>query len=197
MLTSRGGKIARVTLPDGKVIRKRCEGREFTHVVICHHKVVGWGWFRFCESEAEAQQVRDVDVPASQAAWGFTEVRIVPCEMVHPWEDTDAPPHHERRNRMANWKYKINLKEEWKAAQAGEMTIQQLAQRVRHLLGRLPVAKTDATLAALIEDFQGIVDDPYTDADDFDEVWAQLYDWGDTVLEATWPTTKLCWIGTF
>lgn len=98
---------------------------------------------------------------------------------------------------MANWKYKINIKAEWEDAQAGKLTIQDLAKATRTRLCALPAYKSDGDLIDICQALEGIADDKEATADDFDGVWASLYDWGDTVLVADWPPTKMCWIGTF
>lgn len=98
---------------------------------------------------------------------------------------------------MANWKYKINIKEEWKAAQSGELTIQELAKAAHSRLRALPAYQPGSDLEDICDGLLDIAEDPNATADDFDLVWSDLYDWGDTVLERTWPTTKMCWIGTF
>lgn len=91
MLKSRGGDTAIAILPDGKTMLNRRCTKFFTHVVICSHvKVGGWGWFRWCESQEEAETCVAIEVPKSEAAWGFTETRIIECHMVAPWEVEEA-----------------------------------------------------------------------------------------------------------
>lgn len=91
MLRSRGGDTAIAILPDGeRILNSRCT-EIFTHVVASNHVRVGWGWFRWCKSREEAEACIQIEVPESEAARGFTEVRIIECQMVAPWEVEDAP----------------------------------------------------------------------------------------------------------
>ena len=97
---------------------------------------------------------------------------------------------------MATWKYKINVKEEWKKAQNDEISLQELAGLIATKLETLPCYK-DEDLQTIVEDLENFSEDPSGTKDDFDYVWEAVYDWGDTILKDGWPQTRMCWIGTF
>lgn len=89
-LTSRGGQTGVAYAPDGTRFLNKRSGKIFTHVVVTKHKnFKNYGWFKWCESLEEAILCKEVDVWKSEASWGFTDVAIVDCKMVHPWEISD------------------------------------------------------------------------------------------------------------
>ena len=48
----------------------------------------------------------------------------------------------------------------------------------------------------LVAAFAWLAKDPASDANDFDAVMAELYDWADTPLDGHWNGRKLCWVKT-
>jgi hypothetical protein len=101
---------------------------------------------------------------------------------------------------MANWKYKINVKDEFQAAQRGELTFRDVARVACKQLTALPVYQTDDELMDIVETLEAVAEDTEADADDFDYVWNDLYDWADQNVGydtgSIW-SSKMCWIGTF
>lgn len=98
---------------------------------------------------------------------------------------------------MANWLHHLDISKEWKQVQEGEITVAQLAQAIADKLdGLFPKAADGrAHVSKLMRDFAASGSD---DADEFDNIMAVLYDWGDTTLSVgKWPPDKLCWINTW
>lgn len=92
-LTSRGGKTAIVYTPTGKILQYRRCKNIYTHVVLTQHKKVDigeYGVFKWCKSLEEAISCKEKDVWNSEASWGFTNVVVVECKMINPWEVESA-----------------------------------------------------------------------------------------------------------
>lgn len=90
-LGSRGGQTGVVYTPFGKrILNKRCK-EHYTHVVLTKHKNLGddHGYFKWCRSLEEANQCKNFDIWNNETSWGFYDVVIVECQMVHPWEIID------------------------------------------------------------------------------------------------------------
>lgn len=58
----------------------------------------------------------------------------------------------------------------------------------------LGIDHVDEERRRLIEEFECFTKLDDRDWDDFDELLDELYDWGDIVVEDTWPYRKVCWI---
>ena len=97
---------------------------------------------------------------------------------------------------MANWKYRLELKEDWQAAKAGELQPHELAQNIIAKAEKLPTYETDDALLDIMIDFDFITEE--STWDDFDDVLEQLYDWADQDVPpySIWPKNKMCWIAT-
>lgn len=101
---------------------------------------------------------------------------------------------------MANWQRTLNVVVEWKQAQAREITPQQLAKAIADRLEKLKsfnIEHIDTTRDDLVGAFESLADDESATFDDFDLVWRELYDWGDTKLDSAFGGKKVCWIKTF
>jgi hypothetical protein len=96
---------------------------------------------------------------------------------------------------MAHWLHKIDCKEEWQQARSGEITAHELALKVAIKLEALSCFWRDIELRNIVDDLKNLPED--ADFNDFDSVYDALCDWGDATVEASWPPTKMCWIGTF
>jgi hypothetical protein len=100
---------------------------------------------------------------------------------------------------MANWKYTLNVKNEWEATKAGDMTLQAFAAFVVKKLDRLGI-KDDEELLGIVDELSDIAQDEEADVEWFDNVWSSLYDWADQSVGQSavsiWPD-KMCWIKTF
>jgi hypothetical protein len=94
---------------------------------------------------------------------------------------------------MANWKYKIDVKDEWKRAKAGELKPCELAEIMANRLAPIVLEIADAEVEDIMGDFEVMRDDKEATFDDFDEILERLYDWGD---QGDFHN-KTCWIGTF
>ena len=101
---------------------------------------------------------------------------------------------------MANWQRKLNLKDVWnKSTEDGDMTVQELAGVISKRLKALrPLGDdgVDVERDEIADEFEGLSEDPDADTNDFDNVMASLYDWGDMALDNNWPPKKVCWIAT-
>ena len=95
---------------------------------------------------------------------------------------------------MANWKYKIDVKDEWKRAKAGELKPCELAEIMANRLAPIVLLEiADAEVEGIMQDFDAMREDESATFDDFDKILARLYDWGD---QGDFRN-KTCWIGTF
>ena len=101
---------------------------------------------------------------------------------------------------MANWKYTLNVKAEWQATKAGDMTLQAFAAFAAGRIKTLPVFGEDRQIEEIVEELESIGADPDADVEWFDGVWSNLYDWADQIVgqspNTIWPD-KMCWIQTF
>lgn len=97
---------------------------------------------------------------------------------------------------MAKWKYKIDVKDIWRKAKAGEVTVQELSADVAQKLKALPVYKSDPELKDIVDEFESLAEDKLAEDHEFDDVWERLYEWGDITIDHHWPTQKMCWIAT-
>lgn len=91
---------------------------------------------------------------------------------------------------MANWMYRLDIKDEYKEAEAGTLKPHEMAHRIAEKIKALSVY--DFELREIVDSFKAIVEgDTF---DDTDDVMAMLYDWGDTWHNGN---TKTCWVATF
>ena len=85
---------------------------------------------------------------------------------------------------MALWVAKVNIKDEWQKARAGEISVHEL---VRILAPKFRgLVRTDGELEDLIDEMEAL--DSESTLDDFDDVWDRIYDWADS---------NHVWIATF
>jgi hypothetical protein len=96
---------------------------------------------------------------------------------------------------MANWRYTLNVKNEWQATKAGDMTLQAFAAFAASQVRVLPPFEKDVVLFDIATELESIADDEIANTDWFDSVWSQLYDWADQRVGG-W-NDKMCWIKTF
>lgn len=103
---------------------------------------------------------------------------------------------------MADWQYKLELKDLWQAHDNEEITIHELAKAVANKANilqeeierRFPdeAAELENDIIPLFEEVAELVDE--MDFEDFDNALHSLYDWADTHLG---KGRKLCRIETF
>ena len=100
---------------------------------------------------------------------------------------------------MANWKYRLELKEDWAAAKDGALQPHELAQRIAEKARALSIYEADDELQGIVTDFQYVSEDSKATFDDFDDVMELLYNWADQDVPpySIWPKNKMCWIATF
>lgn len=93
-----------------------------------------------------------------------------------------------------NWKYRLEVKNEWQATKAGDMTIQAFAAFAAGRIKALPVFGQDRDIEEIVESLEDIAADATAETAWFDDVWAQLYDWADGWFDSR---HKMCWVRTF
>jgi hypothetical protein len=99
---------------------------------------------------------------------------------------------------MANWIYKLELKDLWEQRDKGKITISELAKAVADRIEKATFFKiktNEEALREIVMDFEGCDDD----VEEFDSILEQLYDWADTPLRTPLGKMqrKMCWINTF
>jgi len=93
-----------------------------------------------------------------------------------------------------NWHRTLDLVHCWKAAEAKEITPQQLAKTVAEKLKNLAKSlegDNAEECSLLAEELDSAEEDPKFDFDDFDDVMERIYDLGDTEIRRG---TKLFWV---
>ena len=98
---------------------------------------------------------------------------------------------------MANWQIRLNLGDVYHADKPIPELAGIVAARLRGL--KLPPRCDEYTTdrrEELATEFSLLSEDPTSNADDFDEIMAELYDWADTPLDGKWNGRKLCWVDT-
>ena len=97
---------------------------------------------------------------------------------------------------MADWQYKLEIKEDWDRRLNLEITTQELAEIIANKLRELDCPEDDIydERFSIAEEFEILSNDksPDFDDDDFNYVMDMLYDWGDIDLGFG---RKVCWIG--
>ena len=103
---------------------------------------------------------------------------------------------------MSEWKYTIDIYDEWQASKRGELSLHDLSKvilghlrRIEEIIGPL----SDPYFKALLDNFEMFAEDGEgsVDRDEFDSVMDELYDWGDQpVRSGQFRTTRMCWINT-
>ena len=101
---------------------------------------------------------------------------------------------------MANWRLILQLGDVYHKG----LPIPELAGIVAERLAALTIPATMlysvSTLGDVRDDivdaFKSVAANPNADADDFDGVMEQLYDWADTELDNHWNGRKVCWVDT-
>lgn len=99
---------------------------------------------------------------------------------------------------MANWIYKLELKDLWKQRDEGKISISELARIVAGRIEKATFFKiktNEEALREIVMDFEDCSDD----VDEFDSILEQLYDWADTPLctPIGEMQRKMCWVNTF
>ena len=107
---------------------------------------------------------------------------------------------------MANWKFKIDVKDAWEKAQNEEITSIDFAKILVKELKRIegPITKKygeyapeSIVLTELIDEFEGFIEEEKDNDEEFNCIFEGLYNWGDLEVApyGEWPPNKLCWIG--
>lgn len=96
---------------------------------------------------------------------------------------------------MSNWRYRLELKDLWKAKKRGDLTIQELGKKVAKRIEKLPCYKKyEDELMEIVIGFE-IVESIAV----FDYYLGELYDWADKCLPTPkgFMQKKICWVATF
>lgn len=97
---------------------------------------------------------------------------------------------------MADWQRKLDLKDVWDTNDV-HLIAKTASDRLKEL-APLNDDALDEEREVIAYDFETVAADQDACVDDFDEVMARLYDWGDTHLDGTiLGGKKVCWIATF
>ncbi|MDO8611102.1 MAG: hypothetical protein Q7R95_11305 [bacterium] len=102
---------------------------------------------------------------------------------------------------MANWKRRLDIKEDWQKADGGEISIQDLAASISKKLQELDnfgIVAIDIDLEKqdLIVCFDDLAKNQDANTNEFDSLMEELYNWGDISLDGKLAGDKVCWIGT-
>jgi len=105
---------------------------------------------------------------------------------------------------MANWKFKLDLKDVWKKLESKEISIADggrvIEERIQSLISEINPNDNEKIeeIFALDELLDIATDMAFVeDVEDFDYQMERLYDWGDMKLSnEKWPEDKMCWIAT-
>jgi hypothetical protein len=84
------------------------------------------------------------------------------------------------------WKYTINIAAEHAAYQAEEIDVPELGRQVAAKIQTCQAYRSDRSLRGIADQFAALNDN--SDINDYDNILAELYNWGD------WQ--KTCWIET-
>ena len=101
---------------------------------------------------------------------------------------------------MANWQLKLQLGDVYRK----ELPIPVLAGIVAERLAALKITALMLMAASdleelrdsIVEGFRLVAANHGANADDFDEVMEQLYNWADTELDDHWHGKRVCWVET-
>ena len=95
---------------------------------------------------------------------------------------------------MADWKYKIDLKNVWEKLSKDEIEISDGGKLIAEILRKHKAYEEYETkLEEIAMQFEDVEDQT-----DFNYILEELYDWGDTTLPPlnAWPPNKIAWIAT-
>jgi hypothetical protein len=101
---------------------------------------------------------------------------------------------------MTDWQRTLDVSDVWDQVSDGEISVPAFAGMVATRLKRLkPFADhiVENEKLELVDQFESMSEDSTSDFDDFDLVWNELYEWGDTSLDNRFNGKKVCWIKIF
>lgn len=83
---------------------------------------------------------------------------------------------------MPNWKFALRIQPEWEAAKNDDITVQQLAKVIADRLEAIDFGEPDNFEASnLVELFRDFAEEENGDKNEFDNIFAMLYDFADDV----------------
>lgn len=95
---------------------------------------------------------------------------------------------------MANWKYKIDLKDIWTKLSEDEIEISEGGKQIAEILRKHKAYKEyESELEEIAMQFEEV-----ETQNEFNAILQELYDWGDTTIPPmkAWPPNKIAWIAT-
>ena len=97
---------------------------------------------------------------------------------------------------MANWKYFLNVKDEWKLLDKNEMELKDFIKVVIQKLKGFSF--TGSELLNIIDDFEVLAEQDDPEIESFDCIWNDLYNWADQEVApfGKYPRNKMMWIET-
>ncbi len=103
---------------------------------------------------------------------------------------------------MTVWRHRLPLKDLLEAKDKDEITLQELSKKVaERIKSQSFYKKYENDLEPIVSEFEGLADDEGAEANIFDSILSDLYDWADQELDNL-PNTpfhekhKMCWIKT-
>lgn len=101
---------------------------------------------------------------------------------------------------MAQWQRKLDIKEAWQDAKNGRITYQSLCGTIAEKLKQIEPFESEESIEEerleLVDWFNDLSKTEVIKADDVDNAYGSLCDWGDTKLDDNWNGKRVCWIGT-
>lgn len=102
---------------------------------------------------------------------------------------------------MAKWMRHLALQPEWGQAQEDEISYNELSAIIAKRLDAIApfvgqMNDIEYRKTELVDAFVDASRDPDLDVEEFDNLMADLYDWGDIALDNKWNGQKVCWIDT-
>ena len=97
---------------------------------------------------------------------------------------------------MSQWVNRLDLKDLWNLREEEKITIQEMGKKIAERIKKMKCYKDEEeTLEPIVDGFECMDED----VEEFDYILAELYDWGDQLVEKgkTWSMDKkMCWIAT-
>lgn len=97
---------------------------------------------------------------------------------------------------MSQWQRTLKMTDVWNSEDI-PLIARTAAQKLKSLPPFVGFPEVEEEKLDLIEELESLAEDPETTAEDFDDVWSRVYDWGDGQLDSWWNGKKVCWIQTF
>lgn len=100
---------------------------------------------------------------------------------------------------MANWQRKLDLLDVWGKAQDEEISTKELSGIVADRLAALPdfgIEHIDIEKEDLVNEFRLLSEEEGIGFDEFNFIFAMLYNWADQTIDGKFNGKKVCWVAT-